>query len=457
MPSAIAERRAKPYLPPAMHAPASHAYPHVSAQADRDPLVWCWAITAVFLALALHRLGIPSKPMFDEIHYLPAARRLIELSSRLNPEHPLLGKEMIALGMMGFGDTPFGWRVPMALLGTAGLYGAIRAMWWATLSRRATVLFGVFLATNFIWFILSRIAMLDMAMAAPLALAFWQWALAWRRGSEGRGGRARLHLMLTGVFLGLSLGGKWNGVPLLVAPGLLFAWDRWRALAGRRAGFLWALDGAPVPGVSLIEAALWLGVLPLATYFATFAPAFFYEVQPMQLDGLVAWQEYMLKLQDSVKKPHTYMSRWWQWVFNLRPIWFLYENVDGYQRGVLMIGNPFTMLAGLPALLLCAWDGARGDRLRGGITMLYVLSLVFWAVNGKPVQFYYHYQLAAVFLMAALAVVLAEWWDIGLRWPGKLALVGAVGLFVGFYPILSAARLPAKTSYLDYTWLKSWR
>ena len=49
--------------------------------------------------------------------------------------------------------------------------------------------------------------------------------------------------------------------------------------------------------------------------------------------------------------------------------------------------------------------------------VFYVAALVFWALNGKPVQFYYHYELAATFLMAALALVLADWWDDGLRWP----------------------------------------
>jgi dolichyl-phosphate-mannose--protein O-mannosyl transferase len=424
---------------------------------DRDPLVWCIGIAFVFWVVVLHRLGIPSKPMFDEIHYLPAARRLIELTSRLNPEHPLLGKEAIALGMLTFGDTPFGWRIPSAVMGTLGLFAATRAMWWASGSRRATMMFGVLMATNFIWFIISRIAMLDMAMACSLALAFWQWALAWRRGAEGARGLARLHLILTGAFLGLSLAGKWNGAPLAVMPGALFAWDRWQALAGRRKAFLIASDVGPVPGVSLIEAAVWLGLMPIVVYLATFAPAFFYQVQPLTLKGLIPWQGYMLQLQDSVVKPHRYMSRWWQWIFNLRPIWFLYEKVDGGQRGVLMLGNPFTMLAGLPALLFCLWDGIKGDRLRLGLCVLYFFALVFWAINGKPVQFYYHYMLASLFLMAALALVLAEWWEIGIRWPGRVALVLAVGCFIGFYPILSAGKLPAPKSYLDYTWLKSWR
>lgn len=420
-------------------------------RADGDPLVWCWVITLAFLVVVLHRLGTPSKIMFDEVHYLPAARRLIELSSRLNPEHPLLGKEFIALGMLVAGDGPFGWRLPNALLGTLGLFAAMRALWWASLSRPATLLFGFLFATNFIWFVLSRIAMLDMAMASMMALAFWQAALAWRKGS-------RLHLALCGVFLGLSLGGKWNGAPILALPGLLFAWDRWWALAGRRRAFLIARDAGPIPGVSLLEATVWLGVVPLIAYFATFAPAFFYKVQPLTLQGLIPWQGYMLKLQDSVVKPHLYQSRWWQWVFNIRPIWFFYSPWDGAQRGVLCLGNPFTMLAGLPALLLCLWAGVRkGDRLRGAVVVLYVASLIFWAINGKPVQFYYHYALASVFLMAALALVLADWWEQRRRWPGALVVVLSGMMFIGFYPILSAGALPGKLSYRDYTWLDSWR
>lgn len=431
--------------------------PPFSRKADRDPAMWCGVIAAAFFIVVLHRLGIPSKPMFDEIHYLPAARRLIDLTARLNPEHPLVAKQLIAWSMQLIGDTPFGWRFPSAVLGGIGLWAMMRAMWWASLSRVATLLFGLLIATDFVWFMMSRIALLDMAMGGLMALGVWQWALAWRNPS-GKVGTARLHMVLTGMFLGLSLGAKWNGALLVPLPGLLFALNRWEALKGRRAGMVWASRGAgPVPGVSLIEAALWLGVLPLLIYFATFLPAHFYDKDPLAFRNLIKWQGYMLQLQDSVKNPHTYMSQWWQWMANIRPIWFLYENVDGAQRGVLMLGNPFTMLAGLPALALCAWSGVKGDRLRLLVAAAYVLLVGFWAINGKPVQFYYHYMLASCFLMAALALVLADWWDLGLRWPTKVTLVLAFGLAIGFYPIISAGELPRKSSYLDYTWLDSWK
>ena len=420
---------------------------------------WCVLFTLGFFGMVLIRLGIPSKPMFDEIHYLPAARNLLALSTAINREHPMLGKEILALGMWLIGDNPWGWRLPSAIMGAVGLFAAMRAVWLASRSVATTVLFGLLMATNFSWFIQSRIAMLDMAMAMSMAVGMWQAVAAWVNPERGR-----LHLALSGLFLGLSLAGKWTGAPLLALPGLCFAWLRWQALGSKTfkakaARFLTARGIGPVPQVSLLEAALWLGLLPVLVYLATFTPYYFYEVRKLStLGDLFALQLKMVALQDSVVKPHTYMSQWWQWVLNIRPIWYLYENVDGAQRGVLLLGNPFTMLAALPALLWCAWLGfTRKDAVKLAVFVLYVVSVIYWAVNGKPVQFYYHYLLEAVFAMAAIALVVGEWWDKNRRWPALVVGGGAVLFFVWFFPILSAGALPGKKAYLTYTWLYTWR
>ena len=50
----------------------------------RDPLAWNLAIALAFLTLAAIRLTIPSKPFFDEVHYLPASRTLMALSHPTN-------------------------------------------------------------------------------------------------------------------------------------------------------------------------------------------------------------------------------------------------------------------------------------------------------------------------------------------------------------------------------------
>jgi dolichyl-phosphate-mannose--protein O-mannosyl transferase len=168
----------------------------------------------------------------------------------------------------------------------------------------------------------------------------------------------------------------------------------------------------------------------------------------------------MTALQESVIKPHPYQSHWWQWVANWRPIWFLYEKVDGAYRGVLMIGNPLTMWLGLPAVIACAiWGWLRRDGSMMAAAVLYFASLALWIVAPKPVQFYYHYLLAGTFLTIALALVLAAMWDRGgrWRWPVGAMVAASVGLFAWFYPILSSAKLPKESAFTTYTWLHSWR
>ena len=53
-------------------------------------------LALVAQALFTWRLGTPATMVFDEIHYVPAARALIELSGPVNIEHPLFGKTLIA-------------------------------------------------------------------------------------------------------------------------------------------------------------------------------------------------------------------------------------------------------------------------------------------------------------------------------------------------------------------------
>ena len=422
---------------------------------SRDPLVWCWLLSAGFLALVLHRLAIPSKPYFDEIHYLPAARNLLALSEVKNPEHPLVGKELIALSIWLLGDNPFAWRLPAALAGALALFAALRATWWASLSRPATLIAGVLLATNFLLFVIARIAMLDPFMLAFALVALWLCARAVRRPERGH-----LTVALAGIALGLSLAAKWSVAPLAVLPGLAFATARLIALGERRRAILTARDAGPVPGVSLIEAAVLLGAVPVAVYLLSFLPLAWFKIGAVPFADVLEFQWRMKDLQESVIKPHPYQSHWWQWVADWRPIWFLYERVDGAQRGVLMVGNPLTMGLGLPALIACAaWGWLRRDAAMLAAAVLYAASLALWIVAPKPVQFYYHYLLAGTFLTIALGLVLGALWERGgrWRWPGAVVVTASLGLFAWFYPILSSGELPNAQSFLTYTWLYSWR
>ena len=426
---------------------------HGAAQ-SADP----WGVSAVlalgFWGICLIRLGIPSTPYFDEVHYLPAARELLEFGAFTNREHPLFGKILIAAGIGIFGDNPWGWRIMPTLAGAGMVYGLMRAAWHATRSRFAALAYGVLVATGVLIFVHARVAMLDIFCMAFLSLALWQGAAAIRKPEQGR-----WRLALCGIALGLAMASKWNAA--IIAPLFGLGFLAMRMSAGRRR-LLLSRRGAPVPGITLLEAALWLGAVPLAVYAATFWPAYHFAIDSIGsttgASGLIAHHADMARMQSSVVQPHPYQSEWWQWAANLRGIWYLYEPVDGAQRGILLIGNPVSMLLGLAAMV---WAAARGIVTRDGLLLvlvfLYVWTLGFWAVADKPVQFYYHYLLPSLFLHGALALALDGFWQAGRKWLALLPLAASVAAFIWLFPILTAAELDGEMAFLDWALLEGWR
>jgi dolichyl-phosphate-mannose-protein mannosyltransferase len=273
----------------------------------------------------------------------------------------------------------------------------------------------------------------------------WQFAAALESG------RPRLRLAMAGAAMGLAMASKWSAVPLAMLPGLAFL-----ALKMTRSAH-------PLPQrVSLAEAAGWLGALPLAVYWLTFAPAFFYPANAGPVDplGFLAQHEAMIALQQGVTQTHAYQSAWWQWLPNLRPIWYLYEVTEGAQRGVILLGNPLTMLVGLPALAWCGWAGFARKRIDAlAMTLCFLASFGVWLLPGKPVQFYYHYLLPGAFLAGALALALdAAWARNGtMRTASITVLAASLFVFAWFWPILSAAPLGGPMAFVKWMWLDSWR
>ena len=416
-----------------------------------DPVRWNIAIALGFVLLGAIRLTIPSEPFFDEVHYLPAARGLFALEVATNLEHPPLGKQLIALGMMLFGDGPLGWRIMPLAFGTLALVSAMRAMWFASQSRAVSVLTGVFLVTGFPLLVHSRIAMLDIFMVGFAFLALWMCVAAVRENET-----ARWRLGIAGAALGAAMATKWNAVPLALVPGLAFLAARaWRA--GWH--FVDTRRGWPIGGMPLWEAAIWLGLVPLAVYALAFWPFMLFDRVPGEPTGLIDLHRQMLALQQSPVEAHTYQSNWPQWIGNWRAIWYLYEMSDGAQRGVLLIGNPLSSLAMLPALAWCGWAALKqGRRDAGGVLVLYLVTLALWVVAPKPVQFYYHYFLPHCFGMAALALAVDHLWRGRAERVLPIAIVaGMAAMFAWFYPILTAAPLDSEGAFTRWAWIDSWR
>lgn len=413
------------------------------------------AIGVLAQSLFSYRLTIPTKLMFDETHYVPAARTLIALAGPRNIEHPLLAKEIIAGGILLFGDTSLGWRFFSTLAGTATVLGVF-AIVWLMLGRVRPAVFGALFALfNFTVFVQARIGMLDgfMAAFAVLDLAALLWAM---RAADARS--AWMRWILGAVLLGLAVAAKWTAAPLIAYAAIGFVALRlYDAQQGGRSVFAALNAGGHRhwPGMAAVPALLVLGAVSVATYFTTFAPAFFYTHDPLTLSTLIPFQQRMYYQQTLPLPTHPYQSSWWTWPFMVRPIWYLYERADGAQRGVMLIGNLVVLWGGLAAVAACVYGGVRdrSPRLLAAAG-LWIGSYAVWALIPKKIGFFYYYYLPSIFLCVALAVALDRF-QRGRGWDTRV-LVAVVALFVVFYPVLSAAPLAGAAAFRYWTWLPSW-
>src|SRR5579864_2116717 len=116
----------------------------------------------------------PEKFYFDEVHYVPAARQMLAPANSeplLNPMHPPLAKQLIALSIESFGDTAMGWRYPGTLFGALAIV-AVYLCGLALFAARGPAIASALIAfCNQMVFVQSRIAMLDIFALAFVLLA----------------------------------------------------------------------------------------------------------------------------------------------------------------------------------------------------------------------------------------------------------------------------------------------
>ncbi len=413
------------------------------------PLVLLFFLVAE--ALFAFRVQVPHRLVFDETHYVPAARALLAMQGPRNIEHPLLAKVLIALSIRLFGDDSFGWRALSTLAGAGVVAGSVAIAWLIWRRPRPAAFVGITVLANFTVFVQARIAMLDGFMAAFViaAIAALLWSMraddparAWRRWLAGA------------VLLGLAIGCKWTALPYLGFAGLGFLWVRWRD--GR--GLLTGRGRSHWPGLPAIPALAAMGLVAAAVYLLTFAPAFFYADEPLTLSTLLPFQARMFHAQTQVLPPHPYQSSWWTWPLMIRPIWYLYEQADGAQRGILMLGNPAVLWSGLIAVPLCLWAGLKrgGDPRLTAVAGLWLASMLMWAAIPKSLGFFYYSYLSTILV----ALPIAGAWDRFGR--GRLAgwdeawATCVLGLFMYFLPILAAFPLAGARSFEHWMWLRTW-
>ncbi|MFT4115777.1 phospholipid carrier-dependent glycosyltransferase [Bradyrhizobium sp.] len=413
--------------------------PQRSFKLSEVPQVSRSAVIAVVIFLIAHLalligLTASEKFVFDEVHYVPAARQMLAPAMSqpmLNPMHPPLAKELIATSIAVFGDSALGWRYPSALFGALAIV-AIYLCGLALFSTQAPAIAAAFVAAfNQMLYVQARIAMLDI-----FALGFGLLAIAaFMHGFR----RERPHALfaLAGSLFGLAAACKWSGLfpagVCIVVIAAIRLLQGWRTLfADARPGDWYRPD--LWPDFRWYHFALCFVALPVVTYLATFIP-----LHGLSLPDLIEAQRRIFADNTTTAiAGHTYMSSWPSWPLLARPVWFLFDKTDDdHIAAIVFLGNPLVLWPALPALALVLRDfivGRRWDAFL--IAAFYFGSWLAWALLPRTLGFIYYYLPAAT--IASLAPVYVLRRDGLPRWL-LWAYVGVAAIgFVTMLPISAA-------------------
>lgn len=414
------------------------------------------AIAAIIFVLAhlalLVGITTPEKFYFDEVHYVPAARQMLEPvmpSPMLNPMHPPLAKQLIALSIRAFGDAPLGWRYPGVLFGSlsiVAMYLCGLALFAAQGPAIATALLAFF---NQMVFVQSRIAMLDI-----FALAFGLLAIAaFMHGFR----QARPHrwFALAGLAFGLSVACKWSGLFALAVCIVIVAVIRllqgWRTQFADADAGDWYRPGL-WPDFRPHHFAACFVLIPAVAYLATFVPLYGLSLP----DVLEAQRRIFSDNTTTAIAGHTYMSSWPSWPFLVRPVWYLFDKVaDDRIAAVVFLGNPVVLWAALPALAVCLRDWIVTRRADAFLILaFYAGPYLAWAMLPRTLSFLYYYLPAATLASLALVYVLRRGNSPGWLLWGFVAAAGAG--FAAMLPITVAFVGTSMETFVRLMLFQSW-
>jgi dolichyl-phosphate-mannose--protein O-mannosyl transferase len=426
-----------------------------------------WITAGVFYGICqilfLINIQFPKGHNFDEFHYVPSAKQFLAMTENQNWEHPPLGKILMAVGIQLWGDQPIGWRFMSTIFGSLTLVGMYILALVLFESEQAAIWVALLTLVNQLLYVQARIGMLDTFMFAFLVWAMAAYCATWKSSFTPRENRRLLNF--TGVMFGLGMACKWfvvvpwmGCVALVLVIRLL---QRWKTTFGSPRATDWYRPDQ-WSKLNWKDWVIRLGLFPLGVYFLTFVPYFFVSGSHHSLSDLITMQIKMFDGQLRVVHSHPYMSHWLDWPLLKRPIWYAFDKEGAgptWVRGVLLLGNPVIMWTGLLALGVCAWNWVKTrDQVGFLILFFYLIYFGCWAVIPRKIAFYYYYYPAGMVLSLALAYAFRFFEakkifkDQVPRW---VFLGVAFGMFVYFFPILAALRIPAD-SFRQWMWFSSW-
>lgn len=421
-------------------------------------------------------------PYFDEIYHPRTAYEYITDRTPYENTHPPLGKIIISWGIMLFGMNPFGWRffgtlcgvlmVPLSYMFGKKLFGKTL---WASL---ACLMF----TFDFMHLSQTRLATIDsFTTFFVMGMYYFMYLFASRSFYNESFSRVCLPLLGSGICFGLGAATKWQGIYAgfglcVIFFAILFV----RYIEFRSAKEMISAKKVrtseeinryknitesfrPCAVKMIVCGVLFFVVIPAIIYTLSYIPTM--NNEGMGISYMFKNQNTMFSYHSTIEGKHPYMSEWWQWAIDQKPLYASSPNrmfvPEGTAMGITTFGNPLVWWLTIPSLIgaFCLLiKKRRNDVGLWTVVMGFLAMYMPWMLVSRS-SFIYHFFPCVIFVVMMAVALMKNWYEAKPQKSRAITIgiysVAVVVLFAVFYPVLTGIPIPeAYAAALE--WLPGW-
>lgn len=399
---------------------------------------------------------------FDEIYHARNAYEIANGQKMYTAVHPLLGTEIMALGTKIFGFNTFGFRFMGALFSVL-LVPLIYLLAKEFFKEKWAILVTLLFNLDFMHYTTGRIATLEPFSVFFIVLMFYMMVKALKYDYTKDTRKNFTYLALSGIAMGLAIATKWTGAYGAVGLAIIyFIFNIRYLLKAKKEGRAYLKKTIALFFFSV----LCFIIVPILIYALSFVFVPMYAEKWTNvnefIEQVVKYNRYMFEYHTGLDSDHPYSSRFYMWLFDIRPIWYYVKRSADYIQSIACFNNPLISLSGFIAVVCAIYKVVkRRDLTLCSLLIMYLSLLIPWVFVTRT-SFSYHYYPCIPFLIMILVYVIQ---DVYYALDEKhlkiykralsIFIILTMILFVMFLPVIGGF----KTTYFYVAflrWLPSW-
>lgn len=394
---------------------------------------------------------------FDEIYHVRNAWEIANRQYMYASVHPLLGTNIIALSIHLFGMHPFAWRLPGAIasvLMLPVLYGILKHL----LKRDYLSLIGSFLlAADFMHITTARIATLEPFSILFILCSFY-WMLKYCRSNFYTlpMWKGILYLFLSGIFMGLSIATKWTGCYAAIGLAIMLFTNWIQCFLEYKKDKETHQQFFKILLTTMLSCILFFIIIPIVIYCISYIPDKIFRNEPWTIANVWKQAQQMYHYHVNLNATHPYQSTWFQWILDLRPMWYYVGTKGNVFHTISCFSNPLLTWIGLPAILFTTYRAlCKKDIVGWYIVVGYFSGLLPWIIYVQRIVFAYHFYPTSLFTIIAIVycINLLNNRKMSIVVPAYLAAY--LALFILFLPVITGFGTSQQFARF-LSWLPGW-